>query len=179
MKKLFFNFLKIAVVSFILMMILSEVFGDVDFACAIVFSMIGLYVVFVVIANYIKCIKKYKAGEELPGYAKVILGIAMSIMTSNKSFHTHYTSVKMVDKSTDELAQSKESKIPIIVYTLTMFTVLSFVVFLFFLPLMQYTEYKDTFSQFLLATSVLAIGIALIISFLNLICNLIREMIAK
>lgn len=179
MKKVFFKILKIVAISFILMMILSEIIGDANLACAIVFAMIGLYVTYLLILSYIKSINKYKSGEELPAYAKLILVIAMSAMASGKSFHTHYTSVKTVGESTDELQKNKEAKIPIIVYTFTMISVIAFVIFIFFLSLIEYTDFREIFVQGLLSTSFISIVIAILTSLLNYIYSLIREMIRR
>ena len=180
MKKLFFRVLKIAVISFLLIMILTAILDDdVDLAGSIVFALDGLYITYLLVKSYVSALKKYNKGEELPGYVKIILAFAMSIMASGKSFHTHYTAVKSVNQASDELSKESKQKLPMIVYTLVMFSVITFVIFCFFLSLVTYIGFEEVFVQILLSVAFLSMVVAILLSLFNFIYNLIAASFSK
>lgn len=163
MKKFLKNFLIIALIFFVLMLILPT---------NIWFASIGLFILYLLISSYIKNIIKYKNGEKLPEYINWILILAASAMSEEKSFHTHYTTVSTAVDATNDLEKNKQSKIPIIIYTFIIIALISFVVFVFF-------DFLRNFSTLLLSISFLSIVFALLILFINYICNIMKKMSKK
>lgn len=158
--------LAVVVISFIFVIFLS-LFFETEMAVGITLVLDGIYIIYLILKNYVISLKKYNEDGTLPKYMDWILIFTTVAFVSGKDFNMRLLTIRSVGSATSSLM--KKRKVNVLIYSLITLGFITFFSFLFFIQILDFTTFKDGMNNLLLTLTFLIFASAILITLFTFI----------